>query len=309
MLEKLSNTFSTLVEKISTEELSEKKLDSLLEDFKISLLENDVALTVTDRIAEELKKKISGNRVGRLEDKEKLIREALRSTLVKILTTDRKVDILKMASEKRIQRKPFIIIFAGVNGTGKTTSIGKIAKFLMNHDLSVIMACADTYRPGAIEQLEIHAKRLGVKIIKHEYGSDSASVAYDAVAHAEAKGINVVLVDTAGRMETNRNLMEEMRKIVKVTQPDLVIFVGDALTGNDAVTQAQEFNTYIPIDASILTKMDADAKGGAALSITYTTQKPIIHLGCGQDYSDLQPFDPQNFADHLLGKGGKYNGA
>ncbi len=304
MLEKLSNAFNTLVEKVSTEGLSDKKLDSLFEDFKIVLLENDVALTVTDKIAEELKREIVGSRLGRLEDKKKLIREALRSTLIKILTTEKQVDIIKMAEEKRVQRKPLIIVFAGVNGTGKTTTISKVVKFMMDHNLSVILACADTYRPGAIEQLEIHAKRLGVKMIKHEYGSDSASVAYDAIAHAEARGINVVLVDTAGRMQTNRNLMEEMRKIVRVAQPDLIIFVGDALTGNDAVMQAQEFNAYIPIDACILTKMDADAKGGAAISITYTTQKPIIGIGVGQDYGDLQPFDPQSFVDRLVGNMG-----
>jgi len=304
MLEKLSNAFNTLAVKISTEGLSEKKLDDLLEDFKIILLENDVALTVTDRIAEELKQKIVGSRVGRLGDKEKLIREALYTTLIRILTAEKQIDILKMAEEKKIHRQPLTIVFVGVNGTGKTTTIGKVAKFMMDHNLSVILACADTYRPGAIEQLEIHSKRLGVKMIKHEYGSDSASVAYDAVAHAEAKGINVVLVDTAGRMETNRNLMEEMCKIVRVAKPALIFFVGDALTGNDAVTQAQEFNAYIPIDACILTKMDADAKGGAALSIAYATQRPITHIGVGQDYRDLQPFDSQSFADRLLEKVG-----
>jgi len=302
MFEKLRKTFSSLVDKISTQELSEEKLEPILQNFKIDLLENDVALVVADRITEELKHRIKGIHVGRFEDKEGMVEQALRKILVEILTKGEPVDLLDLAEEKRRERKPLTMVFAGINGTGKTTTIGKVAKLFMNKGFSVILACSDTYRAGAIEQLEEHAKRLGVKMIKHEYGSDATSVAFDAVAHAEAKGFNVVLVDTAGRMETDRNLMEEMRKIVRVVEPDLVIFVGDALTGNDAVTQAEEFNRYVSIDASILTKMDADAKGGAAISISHITGKPIIYLGIGPRYEDITPFNPEKFVDQLLEK-------
>ncbi|MCD6465381.1 signal recognition particle-docking protein FtsY, partial [Candidatus Bathyarchaeota archaeon] len=165
---------------------------------------------------------------------------------------------------------------------------------------SVVLACSDTFRAGSIEQLEQHAKRLGVNVIKHRYGSDAAAVAYDAVQHARARGINVVLIDTAGRMQTNRNLMAEMEKIVRVVNPDLVIFVGDALTGNDVVSQAEEFNRHVSISGSILTKMDADAKGGAAISIAYVTKKPIIFLGVGQEYNDLEPFKPELIVNRIL---------
>jgi fused signal recognition particle receptor len=269
MFERLRKSFDAFIEKVSTEALSEEKIDSLLWDFRVALMENDVALAVVDRICEDLKKNLTGLRVGRLEDRKKCVRDALQVTLIDILTLGGEVDLLKLAEEKRRQRSPLTIVFAGINGTGKTTT---------------------------------HAKRLGVKMIKHEYGSDAASVAFDGVAYAKARGVNVVLIDTAGRMETNRNLMEEMRKIVKVVTPDLVIFVGDALAGNDAVTQAEEFSRFIPISASILTKMDADAKGGAAVSVAYITKKPVIFMGVGQAYTDLAPFKPVEFADLLIGK-------
>jgi fused signal recognition particle receptor len=162
------------------------------------------------------------------------------------------------------------------------------------------LACSDTYRAGSIEQLEEHGKRLGLKVIKHQYGSDAAAVAYDAVNHARANGIDVVLVDTAGRMQTNTNLMEEMRKIIRVVQPDITVFVGDALTGNDAVAQAEEFSKYVNIDGSILTKVDADAKGGSAISVANVTKKPIMYLGVGQRYVDLIQFKPEIIIDRLF---------
>lgn len=302
MFERLRKSFDAFIEKVSTEALSEEKIDSLLWDFRVALMENDVALAVVDRICEDLKKNLTGLRVGRLEDRKKRVRDALQVTLIDILTLGGEVDLLKLAEEKRRQRSPLTIVFAGINGTGKTTTIGKVTRFFTDHGYSVVLGCGDTYRAGAIEQLETHAKRLGVKMIKHEYGSDAASVAFDGVAYAKARGVNVVLIDTAGRMETNRNLMEEMRKIVKVVTPDLVIFVGDALAGNDAVTQAEEFSRFIPISASILTKMDADAKGGAAVSVAYITKKPIIFMGVGQAYTDLALFKPVEFADLLIGK-------
>ena len=198
--------------------------------------------------------------------------------------------------------KPFVIVFVGFNGSGKTTTIAKLAHWLKKNGLSVVIAASDTFRAGAIEQLEEHAKRVGVRVIKHDYGADPAAVAYDAIQHAKARGIDVVLVDTAGRNELNRNLMDEMRKIVRVTKPDLVIFVGDALAGNAVVEQARQFNDAVRIDGVILTKLDADARGGAALSISHAIGAPILFVGVGQGYDDLKPFDEKWFVDRIFGE-------
>jgi fused signal recognition particle receptor len=192
------------------------------------------------------------------------------------------------------------LVFVGVNGSGKTTTIAKVARLLQKSGFSVVLACGDTYRAGSIEQLEEHAHRLNVPLVKQGYGADAAAVAYDGVNYARVRGINAVLVDTAGRMQTNKNLMDEMRKIVTVVKPDLVVFVGDALTGNDAVEQAREFDRFVHIDASILAKADADAKGGSAVSIAHVTRKPVIYLGVGQGYDDLVPFDPDVLINQLF---------
>ncbi|MDI6846783.1 MAG: signal recognition particle-docking protein FtsY, partial [Candidatus Bathyarchaeia archaeon] len=196
--------------------------------------------------------------------------------------------------------EPFVIVFVGINGTGKTTTIAKVARFLTKKGYSVVLACSDTYRAGSIEQLEEHAKRLGIRMIKHKYGADPAAVAYDTINHAKTRGINVVLIDTAGRMQTNRNLMNELAKIKRVVNPDLTILTVDSLTGNDAVMQAEEFHKSVGIDATILTKVDADVKGGSALSVTYVTKKPILFIGTGQKYENLEEFDPEKFVQMIL---------
>ena len=301
MFEGLKKSLGSALDKLSKTELKGEKLDSTLWDFKLALLENDVALSVTDRICNEVKRSLQGVEVKRFEDRKKIVEKSLREILYDILITEREIDLLDLAEKKREAREPLLIAFIGINGTGKTTTIGKVAHLLLKKGYSIVLAASDTYRTGSIEQLEGHAKRLGIRMVGHSYGADAAAVAFDAVSHAKAHGIDVVLIDTAGRMQTNRNLMEEMQKIVRVNKPDLTIFVGDALTGNDAVEQAKEFNKYVRIDASILTKIDADAKGGSAISIAYVTKRPIIFLGTGQYYDDLTPFKPSFLIEKILG--------
>ena len=203
---------------------------------------------------------------------------------------------------RKSQKKPIVIMFVGVNGSGKTLAIAKIATLLRKNGISRVMAAGDTFRAGAIEQLSIHADKVGVKIVKHGSGADPAAVAYDAIDHAKAKRKDVVLLDTAGRVQTNINLMDEMAKIKRVAKPDLIIFVGDALSGNDAVEQAKRFNEVVGIDGVILTKVDTDAKGGSALSVAYTIGKPLLFIGVGQGYEDHIPFEPQWMMDNIFGK-------
>jgi fused signal recognition particle receptor len=298
MFEGLKRSVKKLINSVGKVKLKEQELETLLWNFKVALIQCDVAVSVADQICSEVEKKLRGTEIARFENKQTLVETTLRESLTQILHTEEEVNLINMIKEKKKTREPFIIIFIGINGTGKTTTIGKVASLLLDNGFSVILAGSDTYRAGSIEQLESHAKQLGIRAIKHTYGADAAAVAFDAIKHARARGINTVLVDTAGRMQTNKNLMEEMRKIVRVTTPDLIIFVADALTGNDAVEQAQHFSQYVEFHASILTKIDADAKGGAAISIAYATKKPIIFWGTGQRYEDLTPFNP----DFLLEK-------
>lgn len=300
MFEGLRNSLGKLKNIISKTELKEESLDPILWDFKITLLANDVGLDVADEICEDVKKELLGTQISRTDDKKKMVDIALRDALLKVLEPEKQVDLLKLVAEKCAKKEPLIMVFLGVNGTGKTTTIAKVAHLLLNKGFSVVLAAADTYRAGSIEQLEGHAKRLGVRLIRHEYGSDAAAVAFDAINHARTHGVNAVLIDTAGRMQTNKNLMEEMQKIVRVTKPDLVIYIGDALTGNDAVAQAEQFSKLVRVDASILTKVDADAKGGAAISVSYITKRPTIFLGVGQTYDDLMPFEPEYLIKKIL---------
>jgi fused signal recognition particle receptor len=300
MFEKLKSGLKGLVTKVTTTELKAENLRSILSDFKMNLAENDVALPVADRICDELEKRLTGVQVKRLEDRKRIVEENLRQVLLEVMLTNHKIDLLKKIEEKRRKSEPFSLLFVGINGTGKTTTIAKVAQFLRDKGYSVVLACSDTYRAGSIEQLEEHAKRLGMRIIKHKYGADPAAVAYDAINHAKAHGINVVLIDTAGRMQTNQNLMNELAKVKRVVSPDLTVLTVDSLIGNDAVMQAEEFHTCIGIDATILTKVDADVKGGSALSVTYVTQKPILFIGVGQTYKDLELFNPEKFVNMIL---------
>lgn len=300
MFEKLKAGLNGLVSKITTTELKAKQLQSVLSDFKMSLVENDVALPVAERISYELEKRLDGVEVKRLEDRKEVVKKNLSEVLLGILNTSEKIDLLKMVEEKRKDGEPLVVAFVGINGVGKTTSIAKIAKLFMKKGYTVVLACSDTYRAGSIEQLEEHSKRLGIRMIKHGYGADPAAVAFDAIKHAKAHGVNIVLIDTAGRIQTNKNLMNEMVKLKRVVNPDLTILVVDALTGNDAVMQAEEFNESVGIDGTILTKVDADAKGGSALSVAYVTGKPILFITVGQTYEDLQSFKPEQFTQMIL---------
>ena len=263
--------------------LSEKKIDELMWDLEIALLESDVALEAIENIKKNVKKELIG---ASRKDARKKIEEALRNAINEIL----KKSEGNFYEEIEKFEKPVVIMFVGVNGSGKTTAIAKLAYDLKNRGYSCVIAAGDTFRAGAIEQLELHANKLGVKLIKHDFGADPAAVAYDAIEHAKARHKDIVLIDTAGRMQTNINLMEEMKKIKRVAKPHLTIFVGDALTGNDAIEQAKKFNEAIGIDGVILTKVDADAKGGASISIAYAIKKPLYFIGIGQGYDEQIPF-------------------
>ncbi len=301
MFSKLKQGLKSVAQKISTKELTQEKLDKILQDLKIELLKNDVAVFAAEKVCELVSKDLTGERVGRTTKTKDVLLDAIREAIFQILRTQETVDIVDLARKKREKGQPFVLCFLGVNGTGKTTTIAKVAHLFLKNKFTVVGAAADTFRAGAIEQLSQHMERVGVKLIKHDYKADAASVAYDAIEHARAKHINVVLIDTAGRQVTDKNLMKELAKIVRVNEPDLVIFVGDSLAGNDVLTQAEEFSKGVRVDASIITKVDADAKGGSALSIAYITKKPIIYIGTGQGYDDLQPFDPEWFVQKIIG--------
>ncbi|MGD8505420.1 MAG: signal recognition particle-docking protein FtsY [Candidatus Bathyarchaeota archaeon] len=300
MFKKLKDGLSGLVSKVATTELKAEKLHPLLQDFKISLVENDVAVSVADHVCDQMEKRLDGVQVKRLEDKQEIVKKNLREVMLEILTANEKIDLLELIEKKKRTKEPLVIVFVGINGTGKTTSIAKVAKLLKKNGYSVVLACSDTYRAGSIEQLEEHAERLSLRMIKHTYGADPAAVAYDAINHAKAHGINAALIDTAGRIQTDRNLMNELAKIKRVINPDLTVLTVDSLTGNDAVMQAEEFHQRIGIDATILTKVDADVKGGSALSVTYVTKKPIMFIGTGQRYDDIEEFEPEQFTQMIL---------
>ncbi|WP_148883641.1 signal recognition particle-docking protein FtsY [Thermococcus aciditolerans] len=300
MLGRLKEKLGSFVERVAQTEISEKDVENALWDLEIELLEADVALETVEELKERIKEKLVGQKVKIGTNKKALVEEAVREAVLEVLTPEKKIDLLELIKSK--EEKPFVIAFVGFNGSGKTTTIAKLAHWLKKNGLSVVIAASDTFRAGAIEQVEEHAKRVGVKVIKHSYGADPAAVAYDAIQHAKARGLDVVLIDTAGRNELNRNLMDEMKKIARVTNPDLVIFVGDSLAGNSVVEQAKQFNEAVKIDGVILTKLDADARGGAALSISHAIGAPILFVGVGQGYDDLKPFDEKWFVERIFGE-------
>jgi len=305
MFEKLRSAFSSLTQIATHRSLSKEEIDSVLWDLEIALIESDVAQEAIESINSNLKQQLLETKVARSDSSEDFIRGRLEDAIRQTFSKTSKVDLIRLArskaeAQRRADKDPFIVLFLGINGTGKTTTVAKVANLLLKNKISVIVACGDTHRAGAIEQLTEHAERLKIKAIAQSYGSDPAAVAKDAQLYSRSHNIDVALIDSAGRLQTNKNLMDEMSKISKVVSPDLKIFVGDSLAGNDAISQAKEFQKSTDFDAAILTKADADVKGGAALSIVFVTQRPIIYLGVGQNYDDLVPFDIEEFIDSIF---------
>jgi len=288
-----------VIRRISVKKLTKEDFDEIFSEIEDALIANNVAIEVVEKLRDELEKKIVDKEIKRGKERD-FILQSLREAIESILLEGNLNEVFSKIIENRKNGEVTKFMFVGVNGVGKSTTIAKFAKFLMKHGFTSIFSASDTFRSAAIEQLEKHAKNLGIKVIKHKYGSDPCAVAYDAVAYAKAHGIDCVLIDTAGRQHSNVNLMEELKKIYRVIKPDFVIFVGDALTGNDAVEQAREFDKNVPINFSIVTKADVDIKGGAILSIGYVTKKPIIFLGIGQGYDDIEEFKKDNFLDKIL---------
>jgi len=300
MFERFRRQLNGLIKHLSEKELNEGDLNSRLHELELLLVQNDVAIETAERIARGLRDTLIGLRVSRWKGAEETIRGGLKKALLEVFAGVEPF-YLDRILEGKPENEPLVVVFVGINGVGKSTTIAKIAHRFKRDGHKVVLACSDTYRAGAIEQLEIHSSRLGLKMIKQRYGADPAAVAYDAVDHAKARGVEVVLIDTAGRQHIDVNLMNELKKVVKVAEPDAVVLVVDSLTGNDGIRQAEEFLRYTGFDAVVMTKMDADARGGIAISVADRTSKPIIFVGTGQDYDDLEPFDYEAYVNALLG--------
>jgi len=269
------------VKSITETKITEKDLDNALQDFEFDLLEADVAFETSEKIKEDIKNELIGQSVSRTKVKDYII-TAFKNSIENILETP-KYDIISEIKKN----KPSVVLFLGFNGAGKTTNLAKFSKYLKKHGVSSVFAAGDTFRAASIEQLEIHGKNLNTRVIKHNYGSDAAAVVFDAKEHAKSRGIDAVLVDTAGRSHANANLMDELKKILKVNKPDIKILVLDSMTGNDIVDQCKVFDEAAGVDAIILSKLDVSNKGGSVLTAAHILKKPIIFLGEGQEYDDL----------------------
>ena len=293
-----SPTFADKVRVLITEReliVSEKDVNDALSELEMTLLESDVALPATDAIIDSVEKNLVGKHRKIGESVDALVVYALRSALLGVLGTG--FDLRDYISK---HERPVKILFTGVNGTGKTTTVAKIGAYLKKEGFTVVIGAGDTYRAGANEQISVHAERLGIRIILHKEGADPSAVLFDAVQYAQSHKIDVVLADTAGRFHNKANLMSQLEKIKRVMKPDLIVYVDEAVAGNDAVTRAFEFDKIVGADAVVLTKADMDSRGGAAISIAHTIGKPLMFLGIGQAYDDIMPFEPEKVVDELL---------
>lgn len=294
LVEKKKSVFSKIKKKIETKKITDKEFEEMFWDLELSLLESSVAIEVIEKIKESLKMDLVDVPIDRKNIKS-VVEDSLNETIKELFDSND----FDLVEEVKKSDGPYVVVFLGVNGSGKTTSIAKVAKLLKSNGLEVVMAAADTFRAAAIEQLKVHGNKLDINVIAHQYGSDAAAVAFDSIQHAKSKNADVVLIDTAGRLHSNINLMDELKKIIKVAKPNLKIFVGESITGNDCVEQAVAFNEAIEVDGLILSKADVDEKGGAAISISHVTGKPILYFGTGQNYGDLEKFNMDKFFSNL----------
>jgi fused signal recognition particle receptor len=276
--------------------ISEKEYDKYKDDLEMIFLENNVAVEVVDKILEELKDRIVGVEIPKKE-LDTNVRITLGEVISDILV--KPFDVVVKIREKDAGEKPYVILFCGINGAGKTTTIAKFVHMLKDEGVSCVLAAGDTFRAASIEQLKVHGNKLDVPVIAHEYGSDPAAVGFDAIKYAKKNKVDCVLIDTAGRMHTSKNLLAELEKVARVCKPDSKIFLGESIAGNDSAAQVKAFDEAISIDGIILSKADIDEKGGTALSVGYVTGKPILYLGVGQEYSDLKKFDKLKFIEEL----------
>ena len=285
---------------VGTIRLNDSDIERFLDAMKVSMLQSDVSYETAEAFLESLRSQLKEKPVN-AKDIEGAVTGMIRDSLLSILTSTKGFDMMQFVKGRVSEgSKPVKILFLGPNGTGKTTTIAKLAYGFKNSGISCVLAASDTFRAAAIEQIEHHAKKIGVPVIRSGYGSDPASVAFDAIAYAKAHGIDSVLIDSAGRQETNKSLIDEMKKMVRVAKPDLIIFVGESTAGNMISEQIKEFGKFMNIDGIILTKLDCDAKGGGALSIAHTTGRPVLFFGTGEGYDALIPYDPNFVIDAIL---------
>lgn len=298
MLDKVKNAVSNLSKIAVEKQISEKELDKVMENLTIELLESEIPFDLVDQISENIKKQMIEKKFSRSDEFKEIIKNEFTSTIKDIFQKVEDIDLVQLIKTK--ETKPFKILIVGINGSGKTTTVAKIGHLLKENNISSVIVAGDTFRSGAIEQIKEHADRLDLKLISQKYGSDPAAVARDGVEYSKTHSIDAVIIDTSGRVQTNSNLMQEVLKIKNVVEPDFTIFIGDSLAGNDLVSQTQEFFKYTEFNGSILTKVDADVKGGAILSILSETGKPIIYIGTGQEYKDLEKFNEERFLSGLF---------
>jgi fused signal recognition particle receptor len=294
--EKEKTFMQRLAAVVTESKLTDEQFSKFFTDLELELIQNNVAFPIIQQLRNNLDKELVGKSMPRAQVTEK-IKDILRDTILHILETPKPLDILELAREKKSKNEALVLMFVGTNGHGKTTTLAKLTNLFQKHNYRCILAASDTFRAASIEQLEHHANKLSVRMIKHKYGADPAAVAFDAV---KAKDKDIVLIDTAGRQTPDANLMEEMAKIKRVAKPDITIFVGESIAGSDLVEQARAFNEKIGIDGIILTKADVDDKGGALLSVVQATNKPIMFIGTGQNYDDIEKFEPEKFISKIL---------